>query len=647
MPRQQSPSTRSLPAGPSLVQLRKLAKELLKSYRAGDQAAAAEVAQFEKRPDPADFKLADAQRVLARAHGFASWTKLKQHVEGLTIDAFRDAVESGDLDRVRDLAEQRPDFVGIECGGIWGERIALHFAVLNRDRKMTALLMQLGSDARKGFWPYRDATSATTIAAERGYDDIVEIIERAEQRRLLAANPPQATVDSRTDQILTAILEDRGSEAISLLEGDLALAGACNSYGVTPLHMAAWKHDPETAAWLLDHGTPVDPRSPYYVPTRPSRAGRGGGTTPLDYAAIVAGWSVGGRVLPFLENANLGRDRFEQTMTLLLDRGAEWTPRAAVAFGPVELVSRMHREGRLINQIHFRRGGLLSIAVRVNRRQIVELLLDWGFDPDEPASPTENGEESWGMPLWFAALCGRHDLANLLLDRGADVNAVVHACGDALSITDLTNDERMRQLLLQRGAQVAVEHIGGRGDRRAAADVLDGKMPARSLDIDDPSREKLAEQMLTAAAGTDAEIVRLCLAHACRVLDDAWWHYALMRATLPASFKLILDHGVDPNVCSEAGQTPLHHLATEERDLSFAQMLLDAGAKLDRRDELLRSTPLGWACRWGRRQLVQFYLEQGADAVESDADAWATPIAWARKGGHNEIAELLKMHGAV
>ena len=60
---------------------------------------------------------------------------------------------------------------------------------------------------------------------------------------------------------------------------------------------------------------------------------------------------------------------------------------------------------------------------------------------------------------------------------------------------------------------------------------------------------------------------------------------------------------------------------------------------------MLKSTPLGWACRWGRIGLVQLYLDRGADTLEPDADPWATPLAWAMKGGHAAIAELLRAHG--
>ena len=34
--------------------------------------------------------------------------------------------------------------------------------------------------------------------------------------------------------------------------------------------------------------------------------------------------------------------------------------------------------------------------------------------------------------------------------------------------------------------------------------------------------------------------------------------------------------------------------------VAFATLLLDAGVRLDLRDNLLESTPLGWAYRWGR-----------------------------------------------
>ena len=71
-------------------------------------------------------------------------------------------------------------------------------------------------------------------------------------------------------------------------------------------------------------------------------------------------------------------------------------------------------------------------------------------------------------------------------------------------------------------------------------------------------------------------------------------------------------------------------------------MLLEHGARLDLRDDLLQSTPLGWACRWGRASVARLLLDRGADRLETGAEAWARPRAWAQKMGHGEIVEMLR-----
>jgi ankyrin repeat protein len=61
---------------------------------------------------------------------------------------------------------------------------------------------------------------------------------------------------------------------------------------------------------------------------------------------------------------------------------------------------------------------------------------------------------------------------------------------------------------------------------------------------------------------------------------------------------------------------------------------------------VMKSTPLGWACRSGREELVRIFLDRGADPIEADAEPWARPKAWAEKKGHTAIAELLRARGA-
>jgi len=72
-----------LPARPSLEQLRKQAKDLLRQYQAGDDAALSRMSAHPHPKRDAEFALADAQLVIAREYGFASWAKLKHHVEAV------------------------------------------------------------------------------------------------------------------------------------------------------------------------------------------------------------------------------------------------------------------------------------------------------------------------------------------------------------------------------------------------------------------------------------------------------------------------------------------------------------------------------------------------------------------------------------
>jgi ankyrin repeat protein len=108
-----------------------------------------------------------------------------------------------------------------------------------------------------------------------------------------------------------------------------------------------------------------------------------------------------------------------------------------------------------------------------------------------------------------------------------------------------------------------------------------------------------------------------------------------------ACFRLVLDRA-DPNQ-SDSGRTILHTVVAqgENKHVPHAEMLLNQGARTDIRDELLKSTALGWACRWGRVHFVKLLLERGADPVEADAEPWATPRAWAQKMKHDNVLQVL------
>jgi hypothetical protein len=116
---------KELPARPNLEQYKKQAEELLKGHKAGDSAALRRICKqfgrFSNVPEAelrsAPFALGDAQFVLAREHGFESWTKFTEHIEELTregspvsiFEEAADAVVAGDAATLDRLLFQKPE----------------------------------------------------------------------------------------------------------------------------------------------------------------------------------------------------------------------------------------------------------------------------------------------------------------------------------------------------------------------------------------------------------------------------------------------------------------------------------------------------------------------------------------------------------
>ena len=458
--------------------------------------------------DTAKFALHDAQLVLARSHGFESWPKLKAYVDGVTVRRLAEAIRADDLARVRAILRARPEIADLTMS-YGDEHRPIHFAVMRRSPEMVRLLMRHGANARHGIDPHRDATSALTIARERGYGEIVAIIEEEERQR--APAKPTAGQDEPSRQAL-------GDEAA----------------------------------------------------------------------------------------------------------------RAAVAAGDTAWARARAAEGKLVNQIRWDEGGLLTVAVRHDQGEMLRLLLETGFDPDERVS---NGEGDWvaysqGYPLWQAAALGRREMADLLRRHGGVVSADIAAI---YRQTDL----------------------------------------ARQMLADEARGEPVAPELLRhGASGGDPEIVRMALEQIDWPPDDVRWFRCLTeplsfwhhipwlyagnrefgRETYLPCFRLILGRS-DPNVMGAFRRTILHEVAamgahvTEEEVAAFGTAALDAGARMDVRDEILNSTPLGWACRWGRAQLARRMLERGADPIEPDAELWAAPRAWASKVGHHHVLMVLREYG--
>ena len=233
-----------LPARPNLEQLRNQAKDLLKSLKSGDPVGLQRLQEYHPQPPKtadASFSLSDAQLVIAREYGFATWPKLKEHVEtarletGDPMEQLKQAFHANDAPRLRTLLERFPRFKAMldEPIGPFDSPVITNVS----SREMLDVLLEAGADinAKSRWW-------AGGFGLLHGADpDLAKYaIERG------------ATVDVHAAARLGLIEKLR-----ELVAGNPALVHARGGDGQTPLHFASTV---EIARFLLDQGADIDAR---------------------------------------------------------------------------------------------------------------------------------------------------------------------------------------------------------------------------------------------------------------------------------------------------------------------------------------------------------------------------------------------------
>jgi ankyrin repeat protein len=466
----------------------------------------------------------------------------------------------------------------------------------------------------------------------------------------------KAFVDGVTVRRLAeAVRADDLSQVRAMLRARPELAGMAMSYGDEhrPIHFAVMKRSPQMVRLLMRHG--ANARQGIH----PHRDATTAWTIAKEreYPEIVA----------VIEEEE--QKRVKTKPAAEAEVFGDEKERAAVAAGDTEWLRARHLEGTLVNPVRWNGGGLLTVAVRHNRPEVLALLLEFGFDPDEHVS---EGEGDWvaysqGYPLWYCAALGKREMAELLLQHGANPNVHVDSSGSSVYSAYSHKQWEMVELLRRHGGVVSADTaaIYRQTDlaRRMLAEDAHGALPPGIVSPDKPVAEELLH---FGASGGDPEIVRMALERIDWPRDDprwfrvlaeplSFWHHIpwlyagdgqLDRATYLPCFRLILMR-CDSNLIGGFNRTVLHEVAamgdhvTQEEAAEFAAALLDAGARTSVRDDLLKSTPLGWACRWGRAEVAKVLLERGADPLEADAEPWARPRAWAEKMGHDDVVRVL------
>jgi len=134
----------------------------------------------------------------------------------------------------------------------------------------------------------------------------------------------------------------------------------------------------------------------------------------------------------------------------------------------------------------------------------------------------------------------------------------------------------------------------------------------------------------------------LCDVEICHPLDGRPIISALCRANMPVAVEHVLALGADINKRDAYGRSPVHWAVLSD-DVGCLQLLIDAGADLNTRSYVKKSTPLHLACTHGYSHSVRCLLDAGADYNIKDS-LGLTPVRWARNDKYPECVEIIKKH---
>jgi ankyrin repeat protein len=513
---------------------------------------------------------------------------------------------AGDLEAVKRLLAKDLSLVRTQ----YAYRTPLYFAVRENQVEVAAHLLDHGAD------PLGLAVndSLLQIARDRGYTEMEQLLQ-VKYLSLHGASP-------RGEALAAAIRGRDLGKVKSLLDAAPELLHAGDERGNQPIHWAAMTRQLDVLDELLARGADVNARRPDGARPLQLTNGdyhfRGWRDVPQDWpitpAQVLAHLRACGAFLDFGTAASIGDlDRVRE----LLDQDPSLANRVA------DYVT--YYQGS---------GAPLKNAAARGHLEIVKLLLERGADPNLP----EEGIAPHGHALYAAAANKHLEIARLLLEHGAYPNPVVESSADALSRAIANADRPMIDLLCSYGASRPVNHLAYYGDVQTAAAVFSAN-PALA---DDP------EALVNAAGEGHEAFVRLLLRYQPdlprRLTFPAWSVGAKTRELN----ELLFERGMNPSQPDWLRITPLHHFA-RKGDVANAALFLEHGADLHARDEDICSTPLGWAAKFGKTNMVEFLLQHGAKpnpADDSPELAWATPLAWATRRGHAEVVDILKQHGA-
>ncbi len=615
----------------NLLQLKRRAKELLHAFREGDAEAVRTVHAHFDGADQRLFRLAQAQLVLARSLGYASWARLREGagatrgerrqrtkpaemhgqyiydveaVDGERAWALFEACREGDVPTVRALIDADPNLVHAQY---WYTQ-PIHFAVYANQPEIVHILLDAGTEPGRTRFMESGWKKLRQRADAMGFHEIYRILVEAARDRF--------GYNAEFAQLRDAIVSREGHCVEKVLVDRPDLGRACDVHGNNAIHWAVMTRQPDLFAMLCKHGADPDHR-------------RSDGQTP---AHLLFNGDYEFRVWRELK----GVTHADQTTTLraLLDAGAGTDLSVACATGDSARVDALlAKDPGMARCLDSGRRSPLMYAARGSHLEIVRKLLNHGADPNRPEELASEGHA-----LWMACAICRVDIVKLLLDHGANPNSAPDSSDSCLGITKSRAGNaapEIERLLRAHGATTAMWAMS----RNELRDALATDAPV--------TREHwFAEEVL---ARNDLALADLLLEKDPDVVHRL--HGGTLRLGSPdvavtesAVLKRLLEAGFDANRPGWLGKTALHHYAGRG-ETHNALLVIEHGADLDALDDEFRGTPLAWAAAEGHEETARMLLEHGANPNLPVDLPQATPMA--RAVGHVGVVRLLEASGVV
>ena len=281
------------------------------------------------------------------------------------------------------------------------------------------------------------------------------------------------------------------------------------------------------------------------------------------------------------------------------------------------------------------------------------------FDRDEPHFAAwlrlyniDNSPEPYAGPLYYAALCGFTDTAKLVADaHPQEVNSQGGKHVTPLHASVDKGHLGVAELLVERGADMGSRdsqsqtplHIASyRGYTEVVSLLID-----RGADLNAEGFNKETSLYLALKEGR-RDVAKLLLKRGADMNRSETHgltplHYALLHGQNDI-VQLLLDHGADTTRRDNRSLTPLHH-ASMERLNDIVRLLLDHGADANLPGNR-GLTALHHASLRGFNDIVRLLLDHGADTNCRD-NRGQTALHHASLRGLNDVVQLLLDHSAV